>query len=369
MKAPATAAPSAKTGQSDRADLAVELGRALAAFGVVMIHTPLGRGSTLSDSAATCISAFFFVVPFFLSVSFYYGWLSAGKRSGKEIAAGRWRKLAGPYLGWTLIYVVARLGIYFARHDEASAGALLADPVDWLFFGHAAVHLYYVPLLAAGLTWFLFVGHLRATGPRVGVCLVGLAAALAGRRWIGESGNGFGPGSEGFDVLKSDWAPGHWLPVRLGLTWAACMVQTAPYFFGTGLVALASERLKGIRAFWPGLVGLGVVLVMMTMFRAVPLIETFAGMLLLVSLPAQRIPDRFADSARFLGLFSAGCFFGHHLVLEALQLVTKRFAPGLASATPLWAVLLLGIAATVLSYLLVVGLARAGRFGKMLSAT
>jgi hypothetical protein len=245
----------------------------------------------------------------------------------------------------------------------------LSDPVGWLFFGHSAVHLYFVPLLAAGLSWFLVVRFLRTPRWRLAICLIGLVAAFLGNRWIGTSGNGFGPGGEGFDALKSTWTPGRWLPLRLALTWAACMVQTAPYFFGAGLVALVTKQLVSQRAFWPGLLGVGLVFVMMSTFRWIPQIETLAGLLLLVSLLAQRVPAGFANSARFLGLFSAGCFFGHHLVLEALQMATKRFAPDLTTATPLWTVLLLGTVSTALSYLLAACLPRAGQPGKILSAT
>lgn len=363
-----TPTPSTQAEYSVRADWGIELGRGLAAFGVVVIHSPMGKGTSLSPEASAFISVWFFVVPFFLIAAFYYAWSSFAKRTAKDIFVGRLKRLIGPFLLWTGLYAFARAALYLSRNDLQSMKALFADPVGLFLLGDAALHLYYVPLLAAGLTWFIAIEK-TPTKLRQPICIAGLLLSFGASWALGTSGNGFGPSTHGFTTLKSH---SHWAANGLftvPFAWAACMIQTSPYFFAAGLLTGVRDHLDFFRRMWAGSAGALSALAFMTWFRFLPMAEFAAGTCLFVGLLFQSQPTGSLTWFRFIGGFSAGCFFSHHLFLEMFQIASKRFRPELGQDTPLWFIVGLALAATVVSYTATAIFARLGRFGRMLSAS
>lgn len=116
----------------------VDAFKLLAAFGVVIIH--LAPPAT----SARALTDFFnsFAVPFFLLISLYFLVLKHGRAGNLRWGDLHCDRLAVPYLAWSAIY----LGLRFAK------GWLRGEPLspDWLgvvFFGAAAVQLYFLPLL------------------------------------------------------------------------------------------------------------------------------------------------------------------------------------------------------------------------------
>jgi len=345
----------------------VELGRVLCAFGVVVIHSPMGKGATVAPSAQAFIALWRFGVPYFLMAGFYYAWVSLEKRSAAEVTLSRWKRLGPPYLAWSAIYVLARLGLYAFRRDWESVTSMFSDPVGLILFGDATLHLYYVPLLASGLSWFILGGGFfrRARPQRLAI---GLGLSLAATWALGYYGNRFGSINHGFSALKAEHPVAGNVFLSILLAWAASLIQTAPYFFAAGLLAGVRAQLESRRHWWSGVVAAIGVLLVMTGWRSLALVDLAAGIGLFVGLLFQSPPRVGVDGIAFLGRFSAGCFFAHHLFLELLQIPAKHLQPGIDQNTPLWLILAMAVVATIGAYGAAIGLSKMGRFGRMLSA-
>lgn len=166
----------------------VDLGRAIAAFAVVVIHAggevqyPDALSSLAADSLLLgTMQACRFAVPFFLATSFYFvvgKLLKAPKQF--DITAflkSRVTRLLVPYVLWSLIYLAVRL-LKAVRTPEGIA-PLFQDPVFLIFFGGAAIHLYFLPLL---LTGSLLIPALKGIIPALKkrwVCILLLLVSLA----------------------------------------------------------------------------------------------------------------------------------------------------------------------------------------------
>lgn len=136
---------SKKIGTSQRWS-GLDLFRGFAVYAVVLLHAdegvvnvPAGWNLVLKFSE--------FAVPFFLAASF---WLAIDKlfRSGQRYALKkRVQRLIVPYLCWSGVYLVYKSAKYFIDGDVENLNRLFARPSDIIFFGGAAFHLYFIPLL------------------------------------------------------------------------------------------------------------------------------------------------------------------------------------------------------------------------------
>ncbi|XGV94363.1 MAG: acyltransferase family protein (plasmid) [Leptolyngbya sp. BL-A-14] len=126
----------------------IDLLRGLAIYGVVILHTD--QGIQLLPDAWLMIRQFAaFAVPFFLATSFY---LTANKLyAGKPYRlSSRFTRLFVPYAFWSAFYLLYRFLKYLAIHELSRAIQLVHDPISIAFFGGAAFHLYFLPLLLTG---------------------------------------------------------------------------------------------------------------------------------------------------------------------------------------------------------------------------
>jgi surface polysaccharide O-acyltransferase-like enzyme len=132
--------------------IGVDLTKIVACFAVVWIHSSGGSYGTIPTSVSK-VGGFFsgFAVPFFLAASFYLmgSKLFFGNRSYSF--AARFKSLAIPYITWTFIYSLFRVGKYIAAGDSQKLHSFFDDPIYILLLGGAGVHLYYLPLLLSGV--------------------------------------------------------------------------------------------------------------------------------------------------------------------------------------------------------------------------
>jgi peptidoglycan/LPS O-acetylase OafA/YrhL len=140
----------------------IDLCRGLAAFAVILVHSGDETwGVPISDRAIQFRYLFYFAVPFFLAVSFYF----STKRTPLKIDRAFWQKkiqrIVLPYLLWSLLYVVAKMAIAFFTRETAQIQQLLADPIAVVFLGAASYHLYFIPLLIAGTTLLYLANYLN----------------------------------------------------------------------------------------------------------------------------------------------------------------------------------------------------------------
>lgn len=79
----------------------------------------------------------------------------------------RFRRILIPYMVWTVIYLIAKIIMFSALHQQEQLKNLLKDPFAIIFTGDASFHLYYLPLLLAGTSLIIF-GSLF-TKPKIGL--------------------------------------------------------------------------------------------------------------------------------------------------------------------------------------------------------
>jgi hypothetical protein len=349
-----------------RSDWAVEIGRVLAAYGVIIIHSPMGHGATVSTHAGQFISYWGFAVPFFLMAAYYYSWQATKTRSVFNMLRGRFVRLALPFLAWTVIYLAVRCCLYFAKNDLNAVARVIGDPVGVFIFGQAAVHLYFVPLMGAGLMWFLWFSN---DPPRSARWLVaGLVFSTVISWLLVQSGNNFGAGRDGFGNFKNSHGGAAFPLLRVPFAIVACLIQTAPYFFAAGLL----NRIRTLRPLWhsswAGGAGLIFGVLLMHFREIIPFAESFAGMVVFAGLLLQTPIQRTNHLIPLMGSLSAGCFFCHHLVIECFQLIIERSTPEYAHATPLWLIFTMTSLTGVVSFTVAFVLVRFGKMGRILAA-
>ena len=233
----------------------IDLVRILAAFSVIGIHVGLVFESHATAGVALLQNTFSLsAVPLFLATAFYFAmprpddvpgplrtWL--GKRA--------WRLLV-PYGAWTLIYTLAQAGKFLLiNHDPTGLSRLSADLLGRILLGNSGVHLYFIPLLFAGLVLARLMLPLLSRSPLIGL-LVLFLAALAGSEWLIRSSNGFDLSTTsafrsalaGPDL--SSWAS--FPPMRLCLVFLAHAIRCLPFIVMTAvLVRLGPTRHWSIR--------------------------------------------------------------------------------------------------------------------------
>jgi hypothetical protein len=116
----------------------VDIFKTIAVFGVIAIHL------SPSTSGGERLSAFFvaFVVPFFLIISLYYSFVKLKSLKSPCLGDFRFDRLLIPYCAWTIIYILLRLVKY-----QFAGKTFTGDIFSIVFYGGAAVHLYFIPLL------------------------------------------------------------------------------------------------------------------------------------------------------------------------------------------------------------------------------
>lgn len=127
----------------------IDLLRGIATYAVVILHSD--EGITVEPPGWAAIVQFSsFAVPFFLATSFYLAidrlYLSDRQYNLKL----RLTRLLIPYGFWSIAYLLQKTIKYAIKNDFDKLLDLLQDPIALIFFGGAAFHLYFLPLLLAG---------------------------------------------------------------------------------------------------------------------------------------------------------------------------------------------------------------------------
>ncbi len=160
-------------------NLAVDIGRLIAATGVIILHltpsTPMGENfNTLF---------WIFCVPFFVTTSLYFFVKSAVKSPPTRSPFKKIDRLVIPYLVWSLIYVVMR----YVKFQLQGEGGFGFDVIGLIFYGTAAVQLYFIPWIICFRLQF-FCGRLMFFSGRhwknIMLGTLGMAS-LFGFAWYG----------------------------------------------------------------------------------------------------------------------------------------------------------------------------------------
>jgi peptidoglycan/LPS O-acetylase OafA/YrhL len=273
---------------------AIDLFRLIAAFGVVAIH--LGPSTYDGGRITSCFLSF--AVPYFLIISLYFFIRRFDNLATPRIQDFRLDRLLLPYAAWSGIYFSVRWLKYRVEDQPFDE-----DYLQLVFFGGAAVHLYFLPLLllfqvfAFALLWVTKVPRRRIP------LLIPLTAALF-YGWLGSSQNYLGFANFTSTILQ--------------------------YVFGAWLLVFLQARKIGRLVN----VVIGCFALMVIFFHpALGLAGNFQGPLLGFGVAALAINWDLRTNNIILTVLlscSYGIYLSHFLFLEAYELVAPRLGISLA---------------------------------------
>jgi peptidoglycan/LPS O-acetylase OafA/YrhL len=129
--------------------IGIDLFKGLAIYAVVILHTD--EGIQTPPLVWSWITDFaLFAVPFFLAASFYLAINKLYNSPNPYPLRSRLTRLLIPYACWTVFYLLYKFAKYSAAGESSQLLSLFKDPLSLFFFGGAAFHLYFLPLLITG---------------------------------------------------------------------------------------------------------------------------------------------------------------------------------------------------------------------------
>jgi len=298
--------------------------RILATYAVVGLHSGFNQAYAVTSSADAFQDVLNFAVPTFLALAFFLQ-ISRKNDGGFNISA-RLQRLMVPYLVWTALHLIARAAKYAMQHQPAKIHELISDPVALLLFGAASVQLYFLPLLFVGGCLCAYLNHPLRAAPTFLLLIFLVLAVLANHQMI-VSGNGFDlSAGRAFQVLAPPHE-GH--PIfdqitRIVLVCICWMIRCLPYIIGLSIlvryVASPVFTARWLLIPWVALFvffdliplpsGLNEIAIGLSAVASATILSTW--------LPPSRSVSKIAN-------FTFGIFLVHDLVLEVLEMVSKRF--------------------------------------------
>ena len=211
----------------------IDLCRGLAAFAVILVHSGDETwGVPISETAIRFRHLFYFAVPFFLAASFYFGTKNLPVAIDKNFWQKKFKRIVVPYLVWSLFYIVMKAMIYSLTNKISEVQQLLRDPISLIFFGAASYHLYFIPLLLAGLCLF-YLANFLAQQRDLNLVLSGFALfSLASYQLLINCQNDFNIDSgTAFPELLNlvSQSSLFYQPSRIALVYASWAVRCLPY--------------------------------------------------------------------------------------------------------------------------------------------
>lgn len=320
----------------------IDLGRAVAAAAVVVIHACAAGDAVVSSGAATLREVVSFAVPFFLAASAFFAVRSISpSRSAGSITRARLGRLLLPYIAWSAIYVGLKALSGAIADDPDRVRDLFRDPGRLVFLGGASVQLYFLPMLAVGMLLLPVVDAL-ARRLRYRADAIGLAALSLVPYWyLGWNGNAYdiGTATAFRDLVDPDRTKAVHAVVRLLLVAVAWAARLLPYL--TMAVVLRAYRVDRDRPRW--LLAVAAVLfvaveVLNRPFQPYILRELAVSFTLVVLCFAVRAPrpgGLVARAVDSVAKHSFGIFLAHTAVLQVVQDVADKADAGfLDTITP-----------------------------------
>jgi peptidoglycan/LPS O-acetylase OafA/YrhL len=355
--------------------IGVDLMKIVACFGVVWIHSSGGPYGAIPTSVSK-VGGFFsgFAVPFFLAASFYL----LGSRlffSNRSYSLGaRFKSLVIPYIAWTLIYSLFRVGKYIAIGDSQKLQSFFEDPIYVLLLGGAGVHLYYLPLLISGVV-VTFSLKKVLPNPSFNILLALAILSIVIYQLFPFSDNGFSvdPVVPFYRVLNLALLSLHGNQIgKATLVFISYILRCLPYIFATLLIShpFVSKYLERLNIFSVVLFLVSAVLLNINTLFGGPLVLpssinelSIACLLLLfaISLSERKMPG--SNFIGRLGTYSFGIYLIHQLLIDIVRPLVYRLHP---AAISLVSVSLCAIVSFGLSWLAVLRLTKSQRLGILL---
>lgn len=334
----------------------IDLVRGLAIYAVVILHSD--EGILVPPVGWSAIAQFSsFAVPFFLATSFYLVvnkiYTSGTQNSWKS----RLKRLLIPYLFWSAVYLFQKSIKYLIKSDFNQLSHVFSDPVALIFFGDAAIHLYFLPLLFAGTIFIVKFAHGLIKKQNFFSLVLLLIASIVLYEYLIISGNSFQLDSKaGFQqLLASVWSAGNQNPtIRICLGELALLIRCLPYILMAMVLNHPSIK-KNLKFSLSSTSFLFIVFIVVNLFGSpflpiaiYEITRGYAALLLAISCSTNFKENRIIAS---LGSCSFGIYLLHLLVVEVFQSLEKRVYAITGIQTSILTLLLFSVFTFLVSWL------------------
>lgn len=339
----------------------IDLCRGLAAFAVILVHSGDETwGIPISESAIHFRYLFYFAVPFFLAAAFYF----ATKKFPLHLSLAFWQKkfkrIILPYLVWSAFYVVSKALIFQLSNNSDRVSQLLADPVAIIFLGGASYHLYFLPLLVAGILWLCLVNFLIKLKKSTFYLFINILISLFLYQLLLTSNNSFALGSYiAFPELLQQFSANRiiYQIMRLFLVNLAWMIRCLPYF----LTALLINQTLPKKQQWlyqkTGVILLLFIFLFFNIIGKQFLPEAFSEIAIAYSLLLLGIASsKYIDNSNLitnLGLCSFGIYLIHPFIKSAVEIILVKLVPQLTQSVSIASMLVYAVSSFLVSWLVI----------------
>ncbi|MGL5082246.1 MAG: acyltransferase family protein [Microcoleaceae cyanobacterium] len=336
----------------------IDLFRGLATYGVVILHVDANI-RVYPPGWEQIRLLFAFAVPFFLATSFYLATSKLYTSSQPYQLRPRLSRLLIPYLFWTFFYLLYKVVKYSLNRELDQLQAVFQDPVAILFFGGAAFHLYFLPLIATGTLLLKVSEYLIYRKVKLTLLVCFFILSLAIYQLISATGNSFQYDQNvAFESLTDLISPSGNLVnnplVRIVLVALSWIIRCLPYIFAAMILNHPSNKVnfssaKSDHIVIALLVFLGVNLWGVTLFPAaiVEILQGYSALLLalLISRDLQEHPI-----LKSLGLCSFGIYLLHLVFVEGFQIICQRVYPSYTTHISTLFLLLIAMVIFIMSW-------------------
>lgn len=313
----------------------VDLGRAIAAFAVVVIHSTAAGDAPVAGAAVNLREVANFAVPFFLATSAVFSVKSiAPTRSAWSITRQRLTRLLVPYAAWTVIYIALKAASAALADDPDRIDSLFRDPGRLVLLGGASLQLYFLPMLAVGMLLLpavdAVVRRLRYKTDALGFA----ALAILPYWYLGWTGNGYHiPDATAFrDLIDPNRTRAGEAVLRVLLVLVVWLLRFLPYLAVAVVIRVYQLDRRCPR--WVLLAAVGVFVLVMVGFRPFQpqilkeLAVSFPLLLVCFLTPGPATAGRFSRAVGSVARHSFGIFLVHTAVLQVVQDVGDRVHAG-----------------------------------------
>lgn len=353
--------------------LGIDLCRGLAAFAVIVVHSGDETwGVPVSSWALQFRTLFYFAVPFFLAVSFFFTTRNVGDNVSVKILRTKSQRILIPYAIWSLFYLIFGT-IYFSLTNQSDRlNELIQDPLAIILLGSASYHLYFLPLLFAGILLIFPVNNLlkRKNGIKI-IALLFILSIIINQITVW-SGNSFSlnPPVAFPNLLNSaEFNPISYQIVRFLLMQIAWMLKCLPYIcLAIILNHLLLQFKTNIYKNKILLLLLFSIFILVNAFRTEFIISELSSVVSAFSLLLFGIclSSFLQDSKiiRSLGNCSFGIYLIHPILKRVITIIFTLAIPKLASQVTIVSILCFSIPTFLLSWLVVLMLVQNKQLAK-----
>ncbi len=340
--------------------LGIELCRGLAAYAVILVHSGDENWGLETDPSAIAFRLhFYFGVPFFLAVAFYFLTAKPEIAYSAKFWRSRFDRIVVPYAIWSTVFLILRIIIFAASDRTDRLQELLTDPLSIVFFGGASYHLYFLALLLAGTSLILFVPLLQKLKvSNLGLLFLSiLSTALY--NWLETSGNSFHLGPDVaftslLNTLQID-LQAHPL-LRLLVVETAWLIKCLPYLCISLLIhqifnrKKASNQLSSVVAIGL-LVAINISGQLFLPKACQEIILAYTLLLAGISISSYFKHPIVNNIIANIGACSFGIYLIHPLIMNIVKSLVGKISPELTSSISIPSMLALSIPCFLISWL------------------